>query len=238
MTGPEVYPLPGLRDPVSALSHFLAAITFFVLGVRLLRRGRGDALRLAFLRVYAGSCVLLMVTSGAYHTVAVGGAAHGLLLRLDHGLIFVLIAGTFTAAHGLLFRGAMRWGPLALVWSAALAGVTLKTAYFEQTPEWLGLSFYLALGWLGAVSGCVLWARYGFDFTLPLLLGGIAYSVGAVADFNRWPNPIPGVVNAHELFHLAVVAGALFHWSFVWRIADGSPPPEREVAPRPDAPLA
>ena len=221
----EINHLPGLRDPFSAASHLLGAAVFVVLGVRLLRRGRGDAARVAFLGVYAASCVLLMLTSAAYHAVAAGGVAQRALLRLDHGAIFVLIAGTFTPAHGLLFRGPLRWGPLALVWAAALAGVTLKTAFFHATPPWLSLTFYLAMGWLGGVSGCLLWARYGFAFTRPLLLGGVAYSVGAVADFAGRPNPIPGVVHAHEVFHLAVVAGALFHWAFVWQFATGRVPP-------------
>ena len=219
--------MPGFRDPVSAASHYAGAAVFAVLGVRLLRRARGDGARLVFLGVYAGSCVLLMLTSAAYHSVAAGGAAQRVLLRLDHGAIFVLIAGTFTPAHGLLFRGPWRWVPLALVWAAALAGVTLKTAYFHAAPEWLSLTFYLALGWFGAVSGCVLWARYGFRFTLPLLLGGVAYSVGAVADFARWPNPVPRLVHAHELFHLAVIAGASFHWAFVRQFAGGRVPPPR-----------
>ena len=227
MLAQEVHHLPGFRDPVSAGSHLLGAAAFVLLGARLLRRGRGDAAKLAFLGVYACSCVFLMLTSAAYHSVAAGGAAQRVLLRLDHGAIFVLIAGTFTPAHGLLFRGPLRWGPLVLVWAAALAGVTLKTGFFHATPEWLSLTFYLALGWLGAVSGCLLWARHGFAFTLPLLLGGVAYSVGAVADFAGWPNPIPGVIHAHELFHLAVIAGALFHWAFVWQFAGGELPPHR-----------
>ena len=225
MPGPEVYHLPGLRDPVSAASHLLGAAVFVVLGIRLLRRGWGDGARVAFLGVYAGSCVLLMLTSAAYHAVAPGGAAQRVLLRLDHGAIFVLIAGTFTPAHGLLFRGPLRWGPLVLVWAAAVAGATLKAAYFHETPAWLGLTFYLALGWLGGVSGCLMWARYGFAFTRPLLLGGIAYSVGAIADFARWPNPVPRVVHAHEVFHVMVVVGALFHWGFVWQFAAGRAPP-------------
>ena len=223
----DVYHLPGLRDPVSAATHLLAAAAFAALGVRLLRRGRGDRARVAFLGVYAGSCVLLMLTSAAYHAVAAGGAAQRVLLRLDHGAIFVLIAGTFTPAHGLLFRGPLRWLPLVLVWSAAFAGVTLKAAFFHATPPWLSLTFYLALGWFGAVSGCLLWARHGFAFTRPLLLGGIVYSLGAAADFARWPNPVPRVVHAHELFHLAVIAGALFHYAFVWQFAEGAVPPQR-----------
>jgi channel protein (hemolysin III family) len=225
----QVQHLPGIYEPFSALSHLLGAALFLLLGLLLLRRGRGDGARLAFLGVYAASCVLLFCMSAAYHTVAASGAAQQVLVRLDHGAIFLLIAGSFTPAHGLLFRGPFRWMPLLLIWAAALGGVTLKVAYFYTVPEWLSLTFYLALGWVGVLSGSVLWARHGFGFIRPLLWGGIAYSVGAVVDFVRWPNPVPGVIHAHELFHVAVLVGALFHWSFVWQIADGHVPPVTPV---------
>ena len=216
---PGVFHLPGLHDPFSALSHLLGAATFVVLGAMLLRRGRGDAARLAFLGVYAAACVGLLLASGLYHMTGPAGAWHAFMLRLDHGAIFVLIAGTFTPIHGLLFRGPLRWGPLVLIWSAAAAGVVLKTAFFDSVAQWVGLSLYLALGWLGAVSGGLLWRRHGFAFVRPLLLGGLAYSAGAAVDFAGAPILLPGVVHAHELFHVAVLGGAALHWRFVWRFA-------------------
>ena len=219
---PEFYRLSGIRDPVSALSHLVGAAAFVVLGCMLLRRGRGDAGRMAFLGVYAVACVFLLLMSGLYHMTKPGSTLHTVMLRLDHGAIFVLIAGTFTPIHGLLFRGALRWAPLVLIWIAAAAGVVLKAAFFDQMAEWLGLAFYITLGWLGAVSGFLLWRRYGFAFIRPLLLGGIAYSVGAVADFLRRPVFIPGVFQSHELFHVAVLVGALLHWRFTWQFAHGS----------------
>jgi channel protein (hemolysin III family) len=218
---PEFYHLRGLHDPVSALSHLFGAAAFVVLGSLLLRRGRGDAARLTFLGVYAVACVFLLLMSGLYHVTKPGSTLHDVMLRLDHGAIFVLIAGTFTPIHGLLFRGVLRWGPLVLIWLAAAAGVVLKTAFFDRLAEWLGLTFYVAMGWLGAASGCLLWRRYGFAFIRPLLLGGVAYSVGAAADFVRRPVLIPGVLGSHEFFHLAVLAGALLHWRFTWQFADG-----------------
>src|SRR5581483_9436497 len=115
----------------------------------LLRRGRGDPLRLAFLGVYAGSCVVLLSMSGVYHMMVRGGTAHRVMERPDHGAIFVLIAGTITAVHGLLFIGWLRWVPILLVWTAAITGITLKTIFFSRLAEWVGLSFYLTLGWFG-----------------------------------------------------------------------------------------
>ena len=221
---PDLYRLRGFHDPFCAISHLAGAAAFVALGYALLRRGRHDPARLAFLAVYAFSCVFLLSMSGVFHMTTRGGPASEVMLRLDHGAIFVLIAGTFTPIHGLLFRGPMRWGPLLLIWAAAAAGITFKTIYFYSLPEWLGLTFYLVLGWVGAASGVVLLRRYGFGFIKPLVWGAIAYSLGAVLDFLRWPVLVPGVVHSHEVFHVAVLAGAFFHWLFVWQFADGVVP--------------
>ena len=228
---PVLYHVRGLHEPFSALSHLFGAAAFLVLGVRLVRRGRGDAARQAFLAVYAAACVLLMLTSGVYHAAVTDGPAHRVLLRLDHGAIFVLIAGTFTPLHGLLFRGPLRWVPLAVVWAAAAAGVVLKTAFIHSVAEWVGLTLYLALGWFGAFAGILLWRRRGFAFVRPLLLGGLAYSVGAAVEFLRWPGLVRGVVHPHEVFHLAVLAGAVLHYAFVWQFA--APPAGAAPCPLP-----
>lgn len=231
-SGPEqtlnLYHLPGFPEPFRALSHLAGAVLFCVLGFLLLRRGRGDSARLVFLGIFAGSCVLLFAMSGVYHMVVRGGTARQVMERLDHGASFVLIAGTFTPAHGLLFRGRLRWGSLLLIWAAAIAGITLKTIYFDDLAEWLGLSFYLTLGWFGSVSATLLARRYGFAFFKPLLFGGLAYTIGGVMEFFGWLVVIPRVVHAHDVFHRAVLVGAFFHWRFVWQFADGRP---SEAAP-------
>jgi channel protein (hemolysin III family) len=223
----DVYRTAAFHDPVSSLSHLLGAAVFAVLGLFLLRRGRGDAGRIAFLGVFAAAGVLLLSISGVYHLLSAGGAGRAVLQRLDHAAIFVLIAGTFTPLYGILFAGPWRWGGLALVWSAAAAGVCLKTVFFADLSEALGVTFYLAFGWFGAFSGLVLWRRYGLDFVKPLIAGGVAYTAGAVLEFLRRPVLLPGVVGPHELFHLFVLAGAFLHWRFVWQFASGEAPPQR-----------
>jgi channel protein (hemolysin III family) len=232
----ELYHLPGFHEPVSAITHLIGAVTFIVLGAMLLRRGRGSTSRLIFLGVYAASCVFLLSMSAVYHMLVRGGTANRVLERLDHGAIFVLIAGTFTPAHGILFRGIMRWGPLLLIWSAAITGITLKTIFFDNLAEWVGLSFYLGLGWVGSMSAFWLVQRYGFAFVAPLVWGGIAYTLGAVAEYLGWMTVIPGVVHAHEVFHFLVLAGAFWHWLFVWQFATGEvvlKTPRRSIAHRP-----
>jgi channel protein (hemolysin III family) len=228
---PDAYPIPGFSDPVSSLTHLTGAGVFALLAFPLLRRGRGDRARVAFLGVYAFSCVFLLVMSGVYHLLAPGGAGRTVLARLDHGAIFVLIAGTFTPVHGILFHGVSRWGSLLFLWAVTAAVVTLKTIFFNDLAEWVGLSLYLGLGWTGVASGGVLWARYGWLFVRPLVQGGAAYTMGAVLEFLRWPVLIPAVVGPHEVFHVAVLLGVGLHWRFVSQIAAGeSPVPDREGA--------
>jgi channel protein (hemolysin III family) len=222
-----LYSLPGFNEPFSAISHMVGVVLFVFLGAKLLRRGGRDPVWLASLTVYAVACVLLLSMSTVYHMVPRGGGAHVALERLDHGAIFVLIAGTFTPTLGMLFRGWVRRASLVFIWTAAVTGITLKTIFFDDVPEWLGLSLYLGMGWFGVFFAAVLMQRYSFAFIAPLLWGGIAYSIGSAFDYARWPTVIPGVIDGHEVFHVAVIIGAIFHWVFIWRIANGRTPETR-----------
>jgi len=213
--------IPGFSDPVSSLTHLTAAVVFAILGPFLVARGSGGALRAISLAVFAFSCVLLLSLSGVYHLLTPETAARGVLLRLDHAAIFVLIAGSFTPVHAILLRDRWHWHLLAWIWGAAIVGLTLKTVYFDSVPLWLGLMMYLGLGWLGLISTIALARRFGVRFVLPLVWGALAYTFGAVAEFLGWPVLVAGVVGPHEIFHLAVVAGISFHWAFIRGIAAG-----------------
>lgn len=216
-----LYDLPGFHEPFSALSHLAGALIFLVLGYFLLLRGRRHPSGMIYLAIYAFSVVFLLSMSGVFHMLVRGSPAHRVLERLDHGAIFVLIAGTFTPAHGILFRGWQRWAPLVLIWSIAAAGITLKTIFFDDLAHWVGLALYLIMGWLGAFGGVLLARRHGYNFVKPLLFGGIAYSVGAIVDVLEWMVAIPGIIHPHELFHMAVLMGAFWHWLFIWQFAAG-----------------
>ena len=130
--------IPGFSDPVSSLTHLAGAVVFAILGVFLIARGRGDARRVVSLAVFAFSCVLLLSLSGVYHLLSPGTAARSVLMRLDHAAIFVLIAGSFTPVHVILLRDRWQWHLLAWIWVAALAGLVLKTVYFDAMPPGSG----------------------------------------------------------------------------------------------------
>jgi len=208
-------PIPGFSDPFSAITHLVAALVFFVFGIRLLLQARGSTVRVITVGIYVFSVVFLLSMSGVYHLLDYEGDGRAVLQRLDHAGIFVLIAGTFTPVHANLFRGFWSWGFLLLIWALAITGLTLTTIFFNDMAEWLSLMFYLGLGWLGIISGYLTHRLHGFDVVKPLIYGALAYTVGAIMEFMRWPVIIEGVIGPHELFHIAVIAGIAWHWLFI-----------------------
>jgi len=217
----QVYSVPGFADPVSSWTHLVGAGVYGVLSVWLLRRGRGRPGRVFSLGVFAFTCVSLLAISGVYHLLG-PGSGRDVMRRLDHDAIFGLIAGTFTPIHAILFRGPRRWAPLVLIWVLGVTGITLKTIFFASIPEWLGLAFYLMMGWMGLVSAWIIGREYGTAALRLPLAGGAAYTVGAVFEFTRYPVLIRGVLGPHELFHIAVLIGIGLFWSYIYSFADGN----------------
>jgi len=215
----QVHSLPGFDEPVCALTHLLGSLAFAALAYPLLRRARGDALRVVLLSVYAFACVFLLAMSGVYHMLPQDGAAREVLARLDKAAIFFLIAGTHTPVQGLFFRGVARWGVLAVTWSLVAAGIALFTVFFDRLPRGLGTTVYLALGWIAGTTGLIVWRRFGTARIRLLLAGGVVYSVGAILLGVEWPTLVPGVLGPHELWHFAVLAGMALHWAFLFQHA-------------------
>src|SRR5690349_3983061 len=207
--------IPGFADPVSSLTHLVGAGIFLILTFFLIRRGRGNALRMTSLAIFGFGAVFLLSISGVYHLLDREGMPRHVLQLLDHAAIFVLIAASFTPVHVILFRGVGRWGMLLLIWTFAAVAITIKSVFFNSMPDILGTGLYLGMGWIGLASGIPLWRRYGFAFVAPLLWGGIAYSIGAALDVLQWPVLVSGVIQPHEVFHLAVLVGLAFHWAFI-----------------------
>jgi len=208
-------PIPA--DPVSTFTHFGGAIIFAIAGFSLLKQADPRSRRWS-LGVFAVSGVLLLLASSAFHALPDGSDARAVAKRLDHAAIFVLIAGTFTPIQHILFKGVLRWGMLAFVWTAAIAGLTLKTVFFNEVPEAVGVSAYLALGWVGLFSVVVICKRWGIRFVSPMVLGGLAYTVGAMCEFTGQPTIITGLLASHEVFHVAVLVGLGCHWMFIRRL--------------------
>ena len=165
--------------------------------------------------VFAIFSVLLLTVSGAYHMVHPLRAIKTTLYLVDVCAIFLLIAASFTAVHGILFQGPKRWGMLAIVWLLAITGIIVRLSFVEGFPQQLGHIMFLVMGWLGVLSAYWIRQDYGWAHVIPLAMGGVLYTVGAVSNSLGWPTVIPEVWGPHETHHLTVLAGLAFHWHAV-----------------------
>jgi channel protein (hemolysin III family) len=215
------YRLYGFNQPMSSMSHLVGAIVFLVMAVLMIRSAQRERARFWFCGVFAVSAVLLLSLSGVYHMFEPGFTPSLVLLRLDVAAIFVLIAGTFTPIHGILFRGWKRWGVLIPLWVIAVCGVTLRTVFFDSLPYAWGTAIFLAMGWIGLLSTFLVLRDYGRPPTIPLIAGGILYTLGAIGDGIQWPTIIPMVWSSHETFHMMILAALGCHWSLISQLAEG-----------------
>jgi hemolysin III len=161
--------------------------------------------------VYAVSVSALFGVSALYHRGNWTPPARLRLRRLDHSMIFLLIAGTYTPVGLLVLRGASAVAVLTVVWGGAVAGIVLELAW-AGAPRWLRGVVYLALGWVAVVATPQLLDRLGVAGLLLIVAGGLVYSAGAVVYALRRPDPVPAVFGYHEVFHLLVIAGVAAHF--------------------------
>jgi hemolysin III len=160
--------------------------------------------------VYSVTVCTLFGTSALYHRRVWSARGYQVMRRLDHSMIFVFIAGTYTPFCVLLLRGRVGAIVLGTVWTGAVLGVGLKLIV-PNAPRWLSAPLYIALGWV-AIAVLPDIARLGGVTVLVLLVaGGVAYSVGAVFYALRRPNPWPTVFGHHEFFHACTLVAAICH---------------------------
>jgi channel protein (hemolysin III family) len=145
------------------------------------------------------------------------------MMLVDHAGIFFLIAATYTPIHVIQFKGLLRWGGLAVVWTVAISGIVLKSVFFNVIPEGVGLAVYLTLGWAGLVSATALYQAIGLKPLIPIIAGALAYTLGATLEYSWFPTLVPGVIGPHEIFHILVLVGVSMHWAYIRRIAIHAP---------------
>lgn len=164
--------------------------------------------------IFGSSMIVCYSVSATYHLVPWSALLSRVMKRLDHAMIFALIAGTYTPFCLLVLDNAWGIPVLAVVWSLAGMGMLLKIAW-PDAPRWLSVSMYLGVGWLALVASWPLARSMPVTPILLLLLGGLLYSVGAVVYASRRPDPYPRVFGYHEVFHALVVTAGLIHFSVV-----------------------
>jgi channel protein (hemolysin III family) len=215
----EMTSFAGFSDPFSSISHIASAVLALIGSFFLLNRGRGNTQRVIGLLIYTFCVIFLFSMSGVYHLLEQGSTSRYVLRVLDHTAIYIMIAGTITPIHLILFRGLNRHLVLTIVWVVSITAVILTAIFFEHIPEWFSLSFYLGLGHVGLFTIYKLYQFKAKHLANNLIFGGLAYTLGAVSEFVRWPVIINNVVGPHEVFHLFVMLGAYFHWCLIYKIS-------------------
>jgi hemolysin III len=202
-----------LKPRLRGVLHQAAFAISLVSGTVLICLADGTRERVAA-AVYGGSVALLFGTSAAYHRGRWSPRAYDLMARLDHSMIFVLIAGSYTPFALLLLHGTRQWVVLAVVWGGALLGVLLRNV-FRQPPRWLFVGLYLALGWVALGIFPDVLQRGGVAVLVLLLAGGLFYSAGAVVYALRRPDPSPRWFGFHEIFHALTILAFATHYAAV-----------------------
>jgi len=206
------------REPFSGLSHLVGAVLSLVGLAVLIYTAvvRGSVWHQVALPIFGLSLVLLYTASTLYHLLPVSEVWVRFLRRLDHIMIFVLIAGTYTPFCLVALRGPWGWSLLAAVWGIALGGLFMKLFWLEA-PRWLSVGVYMVMGWLVVVAAGPLIRTLPSGALVWIAIGGLFYTVGAGFYATRWPNPVPGVFGFHEIWHLFVMAGSFSHYWAVFR---------------------
>ncbi len=191
-------------------SHEVAAFVFPVLGLVLVAVAHTAAARWAAL-VYTVGITAMYATSACYHRGDWSPSVQRRLRRLDHSMILVGIAATYTpvAVVGLDTRSARIL--LAVVWPLAVAGIVVQM-FWLNAPRWLVAGLYVVIGWTALAFVPVLWHELGVITFSLIVCGGVCYSLGARVYSTRRPDPVPAVFGFHEVFHaLVIAAGVIFY---------------------------
>ncbi len=205
------------REPVSSFTHLIGAIFFaaatVVLIVKALLEPHCTVKLLVGVSLFGVSLIALYAASSVYH-FANGSERKLLILRkLDHAMIYVLIAGTYTPVLLQYMAGLKGWLFVAAIWTCALLGIIIKLCWFSA-PRWLQTMLYIAMGWAILFDMSVLQSMEGLAVFL-LAAGGISYTIGAVIYMFKRPN-LASAFGFHELFHIFVLLGSLFHFIMIF----------------------
>ncbi|MGA2012067.1 MAG: hemolysin III family protein [Solirubrobacteraceae bacterium] len=210
-----------LKPRLRGVLHQWACICSVPLGL-LLVIAAGDARARIAVTVYALSLVGLFGVSAVYHRVDWRTLrARRWMRKLDHSMIFTLIAGTYTPFALLVLHGALAMVILIAVWAGAAAGVAFNLIW-SNAPKWLVALLYVVLGWVVVAAVPQLATAIGAGGLLLLALGGLFYTVGAVVYAIKRPDPVPAVFGYHEIFHALVIVAAALQYAVIafWIVLD------------------
>ena len=209
-----------IREPGSAITHFIAMMMAVFAATPLLIKAALSSdgkITLLALGIFCISMILLCGASATYHSLNISGKALRIFRKIDHMMIFVLIAGSYTPVCLIILGGKLGYTLLSVVWGIALFGMILK-ACWVTCPKWFSSIIYIAMGWVCLGVFGTLWnvlphAAFGW-----LLAGGIIYTIGGVIYALKLSifNGKHKFFGSHEIFHLFVMGGSICHFIFMY----------------------
>ena len=206
-------PAGPVKPKLRGVSHQYAFFVSLGCGVALILAASDGRARLAA-SIYAVAVSALLGTSALYHRVTWRPKTRRWMRRLDHSMIFVLIAGTYTPVALLALKGSLASTILIVLWAGALGGIVFKLLWIDA-PKWLLAAVYVALGLVSAAILGQLPAAIGWLGVAGLASGGLLYMVGAIVYASGRPNPWPKVFGYHEVFHALVIAAAALQYAVI-----------------------
>lgn len=204
-----------LREPISGLTSLLSAFLAVagLVAMIISATQNGNAWHIVSLSIFGASLILLYASSSLYHLLPLNEKGIRLLRRIDHIMIFILIAGTYTPFCLIPLRGAWGWSLFSIIWVLAISGIVLKTFWFHA-PRYLSTLIYVGMGWLSLGFAYPLIKNVPVGGLMWLLAGGLLYTIGALFYALKWPNFFPRVFGFHELWHLMILSASFCHfWS-------------------------
>lgn len=214
------------KDPGSAITHFIGMLMALFAATPLLLKAAAapDRIHLIALTIFITSMILLYAASTIYHTLNLSAQTNRILRKIDHMMIFILIAGSYTPVCLIILKGMQGFVLFCLVWGIALLGIFLK-GFWITCPKWFSSVLYIAMGWLCIIAFTPLINALSKEAFSWLVAGGIIYTIGGVIYALKLPifNTRHKNFGSHEIFHLFVMGGSACHFIFMYRFIASMP---------------
>ena len=212
--------LEKIKDPGSAITHFIGMLmALFAATPLILKLGNNpDRVHVIALLIFIGSMILLYAASTLYHTLKLSERGTDIFKKIDHMMIFVMIAGSYTPICLIVLEKSVGIPLLALVWSIAIVGIVIK-AFWVHCPKWFSSALYIAMGWVCVLAFTQIVNGLSRPAFLWLLAGGVIYTIGGVIYALKLKvfNQKHKYFGSHEIFHLFVMAGSVCHFILMYK---------------------
>ncbi len=205
------------KDPISGLTHLAGTVMgiaglVYLLNVSHLKEA--DSVVTLAVAVYGISLVLLYASSSTYHLLHVRDSVRAKLRLVDHSMVSVFIAGSYTPYCLIALKGRVGTAVLVAIWTLAV-GSLVKSFLWINSPRWITAGIFVVMGWLVVLAAVPLYNSVSLEIFLLIVSGGVAYTVGAAIYAKKWPDPWPPNFGFHEIWHLFVMLGSALHYASV-----------------------